>query len=105
MLKKNFRLPIGEFKKNKSKSVSDDYFSVKFSQNSLNFNRFGVIISAKTEPKSSRRNFIKRNILEFSKKIPNQKTDFLVTVLGSIKNLKKEDITQEISKTFSKIIP
>ncbi len=104
MFKKNLRLPIDDFKKKRPKSVSSDFFSIKFSPNGLEYNRFGVIISAKAEPKSTRRHLLKRKILSIAKKIPNQKTDFLIITLPSVKKLEEKNINPEIINLFNKII-
>jgi len=103
MFKKNLRLPIDDFKKRKSRSASSDFFSIKFSPNGLEKNRFGVIISSKAEPKSSRRHLLKRKILEMAKAVPNQKTDFLVIALPKVKKIETKNINQEIKALFSKI--
>ena len=103
MFKKNLRLPIDDFKKRKSKNVSSDFFSIKFSPNGFQYNRFGVIVSAKAEPKSSRRHLLKRKILEVAKKVLNLKTDFLVIALPKVKKIEVKNINQEINLLFSKI--
>lgn len=103
MFKKNLRLPISDFKKKKSKGLNTDFFSIKFSGNDLGFNRFGVIISSKAEPKSARRHLIKRKILAVAKEIPNQSVDFLVIALPKVKNLANKNISQAVLDLFSKI--
>lgn len=103
MFKKNLRLPIDDFKKRKSKNANSDFFSIRFSPNGLERNRFGVIISSKAEPKSSRRHLLKRKILAAAEKIPNQRTDFLIIALAKVKAIEAKNINQEIDLLFSKI--
>lgn len=103
MLKKAFRLPIAEFKRNRSRTVSSEFFSLKFSPNKVGHNRFGVILSAKSVPKSTVRHLVKRKVIAFCAGLPNCQTDFLFVVLPSINNLAPKMIGEQVKKVFSKI--
>jgi ribonuclease P protein component len=92
MIAKRFKLPVGEFMKvSKKKTLVFEGFSVKISGNSLPYCRYGVVISAKTEPKAVRRNRIKRKIfLEVSAwKAQGKDVLFIITSPRFLENSEK----------------
>ncbi len=73
MIQKKFRLKIGEFpQKAKTEAVTPHFF-LKKQKNNLPQNRFGVLVPAKAEKRASKRNAIKRIIMnEILKNAPKK---------------------------------
>ncbi|MFA6354601.1 MAG: ribonuclease P protein component [Candidatus Paceibacterota bacterium] len=104
MLARKFRLPIPEFKSQKSKLVRlPPYFSTRSRGNSIGHNRFAIVISAKLIAKSTERHYFKRRVIENLKKWPNLNSDFLFIVVAPIKNLKKFNFKTELSAILAEI--
>ncbi len=80
MITKNLRLPISDFPKKGSRSFHYPSIVLKLAPNQLSHNRFGVIISSKVEPKSTRRHALKRRTLAALKTWPILKKDILVII-------------------------
>lgn len=76
---------------------------MRFCPNQLNHNRFAVIISAKTEPKSTRRHAIKRKIISNIEKWPNLRQDFLLSLFLGAKNSTLSDFKKNIQKELEQI--
>lgn len=107
MLAKKYRLQIQDWLKDKNKRIStrkSDFFIVRFSQNKLNFSRFGVVISVKVSKSAVKRNKIKRTIFDFirlNKLYEISGNDVVITILSSVSKLNKEEIKKEISSILN----
>ena len=107
MLAKKYRLPIQEVFQKRGASIKTPYFLLKIFENNLPFNRFGVIISKKTEQKSTGRNRLKRLVLDSLEKflfLGDEKRDILIITSPAIKGLKKEKIIEELNKNVPNLI-
>lgn len=78
MLPSKKRLPAVEFKKRFQKSVVSPYFLLRYKPNNTGCNRLGVIISAKVDKRSVRRNYLKRRFREYFGHLSAGGTDFLI---------------------------
>jgi len=67
MLSKKYRLPVQSFFAERSKTIKNSFFIVRFKENNLSFNRFGVLVSKKVSKKATRRNMLKRMVFNFIK--------------------------------------
>jgi len=103
MLSKKFRFPVKDFRNQKSFSIKTQSLLVRFCPNQLAHNRFAVIISAKTEPKSTRRHTIKRKIISVVEKWPNLRQDFLLSLFISARNITLSDFKKTIQKELKQI--
>ncbi|MCL5006559.1 MAG: ribonuclease P protein component [Patescibacteria group bacterium] len=65
MIKKNLRLNVARFPKKSQTAANTEYFIIKVSKNSLNFNRIGALISAKVSKSSVERNRLRRLALDY----------------------------------------
>lgn len=104
MLARKFRLPLKEFNRGRALIVKSDYFSVQLAPNRLSHNRLAVIISAKTESRSTRRHFLKRRLVGALQTLPNFSRDFLLILSPQIKNLPPADFEREIKKVIIPIL-
>ena len=105
MLSKKFRLPVKDFRSQRTASIKTPSLIIRVCTNQLSHNRFAVIISAKTEPKSTRRHTIKRKIISVIEKWPNLRRDFLLSVLLNTKDVSLADFKKTIQKELEQIIP
>lgn len=99
MLAKRYRLPIQSVVKKSGQTIKGRYFLLKIFDNSLGYNRFGVIISKKAAKKAALRNKLKRIIMDvFGPYVLSggKKRDFLIIVSPQIINLKPEAVKKEI---------
>lgn len=104
MLARKFRLPVPEFKSQKSKLVRlPPYLSARLKRNDIGYNRFAVVISAKLIAKSTERHYFKRRFIENLKKWPNLSSDFLFIVVAPMNNLKKFNFKKELSAILVEI--
>ena len=103
MLARRFRLPIKEFRNQPKKVISTPIFLVKFSNNSLGYNRFGVIISNKIVNSAVRRNYWKRRIVHSIELWPKIGRDVLFTANPGLDEVSKDELKTEIEKILTKI--
>lgn len=101
MLAKKFRLPIQTILRSHFKSYRGESFLFKRKASDLPYSRFGLIISSKVEKNAAHRSKLKRLIFNFIRLknlhlIPRH--DFLIIVLGSIKNKRKDKIEKELGE-------
>ncbi len=102
MLAKKYRLQIQNWLRDKNKRIishRSDFFIVKSSSNSLDYSRFGTVISAKVSKSAVKRNRIKRIIYDFirlNKLYETGGRDVVITILPPAAKLKKEEIEKEI---------
>lgn len=94
---------MGNFRAFPSQTLKSSSFLVKFHSNRLNYNRFGVTISAKVEPKSTRRHFFKRLFFDAIKNWPPLGKDFLIIVQANISYVPPETVKSEIHLIGQKI--
>lgn len=109
MLAKRFRLQIQDWLKNKKNlpagrqeitSRRSDFFIIKISANSLDFSRFGVIISLKVSKSAVKRNKIKRIIYDFIRLNNLYKVggrDVVITVLSATAKLERSEIEKQLN--------
>lgn len=87
MLPKKLKLSIKEFPKRNTFCFRGERLSLKKALNKHGYPRLGVVISKKTSPKATVRNWVKRTIYDFLgkhlEKIP-EGIDLLVVVGGHI---------------------
>jgi len=102
MIAKKFRLPRQIFSERPAGRVNTDYFLIKVFKNNLTHNRFGVVISAKVDKRSSKRNFWRRAILNYARRQTGFGKDFLVVVSPRIRELSKSEVEQEVEKILKK---
>jgi len=102
MLARKFRLPIKGFKEHSPKSISTPYFTVKSLNNSLGYNRLGVIISSKAVSKATRRNYWRRKITQNFHAWPQLGKDVLIIVNRSINDLEASNFEREIHSILNK---
>lgn len=98
MLARKLRVPSEDFKKAKSKLASTRHFSVRGTKNQESYNRFGFIISSKTEPKSTRRHFLKRKMALVVRKWPQLNFDFIIILEKKVAPEDYPSITEELKK-------
>jgi ribonuclease P protein component len=103
MIARKFRLPRQKFSERSFDRINSDYFLVKVFENELGHNRFGVVIGAKVDKRSSRRNFWRRTILHYAKRQVNFGKDLIIIVSPRICELSKNKVEQELEKIFKKI--
>lgn len=102
MLAKKFHLKINQRDFRKSKKLirrKTKYFIADVFTNHLLFSRFGVIISQKVDKKATRRNEIKRIIMNFLRlRKFHQKPgyDVLIICLSQVNQLGKNQIEKEL---------
>ncbi len=100
MISRKLRLPRQRFYERPISRVGSDYFLVKIFKNELRHNRFGVVISAKVDKRSSRRNFWRRVILNYARRQIGFGKDLLIIVSPRIRELSKSAAEQELEKIF-----
>ena len=91
---------------NKGRSVFNKVLGLKFTNNDLDVNRFGVIVSNKISKKAVERNKIKRRIREVLKKenpILKQGYDIVIIALAEVKDKEYKDLEQILKEKFSKL--
>ena len=103
MLPKKFRLPLDRFSRKRWLSLQSASFLLKFLDNRLGYNRFGIIISAKAERKSVKRNFWRRRFMERIKSWPNLSRDFLIIVSPKVKYMNLVKLEGELAATVRKL--
>jgi ribonuclease P protein component len=81
MLARSERIPGKEFPRNATKIFAAPGLAVKAAPNGRRGNRFGFILSAKTEKSSVRRHELKRRIMARARKLPARGLDLLFIVL------------------------
>lgn len=116
MLAKHYRLQIQNWLRDRNKKVASrksEFFILRESANNLDYNRFGVIISAKVSKSAVQRNRIKRVIYNFirlnkfydvreSQRLISinprfaEGGDVVITVLPATTKLEKEEIEKEL---------
>ncbi len=103
MLAKKYKLPIQLFPGKRGKLVKSAYFTLKVFPTTLNFSRFGVTISAKVAPKSSKRNQMRRAAFNFLKNTGRTLpiADYWITALSPAAGLPKEDFVRELEKIIN----
>lgn len=101
MLRRRFRLPLGGFRP--KTTLSAPYFSIKFSENDLSYNRASVIISSKVEKAAARRNFYRRRLIEGIQTWPSRGLDFLIIAKPKIKELDPQSLKRELGDIYQKI--
>ena len=103
MLAKRFRLPIQSFVGKRGKLKKSSYFLIKIFTAETVFSRFGITISAKTAPKATERNRLKRSAYNFFKESGRELpiADYWITVLRPAVNLPKEGFIRELSKILN----
>ncbi|GEM_PF-1872266 len=103
MISKKARLPKQKFFARPLNQTRSEYFSLKNFRNELGHNRFGLIISARVDKRSSLRHFWRRLILEYVKGQPDAHQDFLITASPRLRELSADQIRAELEKVFRKI--
>lgn len=102
MIAKKFKLPIQLFPGKRGRLVKSLYFTLKIFPAGKGFNRFGVTISAKTAPKASKRNLVRRTAFNFfkdsGKDLPI--ADYWITVSSPAIGLSKRDFLMELEKVL-----
>ncbi len=106
MLSKKLKLSIKEFPKGGNFCFRGDKLSIKKAPNKYDYSRLGVVISKKTSPKATVRNWIKRVIYDFFRehleKVP-EGIDLLVVIGGHIIEANsdiKDALNAELEKGF-----
>jgi len=91
MLSKKNRLPTSAIRafydsgtKNRVGSVRGKYLNLKTYSRGLEFNRFGVVISAKVEPTAVGRNLWRRRVMSTLSTWPNYRLDCLLIAQGNL---------------------
>ncbi len=100
MISKKLRLPISSFPKRGYFVFRHSFGTTKVIGNKLRYNRLGVIISSKVEPKSTKRHFLKRKVLDTLQKLPDLGKDILVIFSSSPP---KSDVLVSINHIFNQI--
>ena len=103
MISKKLRLPRQRFSERPTSRIGSDYFLLKVFKNELGHNRFGVVISAKVDKRSSRRNFWRRVILDYAKQQTDFGKDLVIIVSPRIRKLTKSMAEQELGEIFKKV--
>ncbi|MBI4085746.1 MAG: ribonuclease P protein component [Candidatus Liptonbacteria bacterium] len=103
MTTKKLRLPPQRFSERPAGRVSSGYFLIKVFKNNLTHNRFGVVIGAKVDKRSSKRNFWRRAILNCAGQYAGSGKDLLIIVSPRIRELSKSSAEQEFGKLLQKI--
>ncbi len=108
LAKKNRLKNSREFKKVYSfgKKINANYFFVKYSKNSLNVARFGIVVSRKISVKAVQRNKIKRRVCSIIRDLLKDYNKSYDIVLISRKNIIKasfKDIQEDIRKILLNI--
>lgn len=77
MLKRKYAIPFAELPSGPSKTRTLPYFTLKEFPNREGHNRFGFVISAKVEPRATRRHYIKRILHEAAQNFLKGSIDYL----------------------------
>ena len=104
MLEKKYRLPWG-VKLTNSRFIVSPQFSVKIKNNSLLFNRVGVVISKKIDKRAVVRNRIKRliySIVEEMWENIQSGQDILFIIKRNAGKAKREDLYLSIKQILSR---
>jgi len=108
MLAKKYRLPIQSVLNKSGRTFRSRSFLIKTFVSSLEFNRFGVVISKKVDKRASKRNQIKRTILDGVKGFVSEsnvpKLDVLIIISPNMIKTEKTDIIKELEEALEKII-
>jgi hypothetical protein len=96
MIPKRNRLPIPEFRNQRTRVIKTDLFGARWIPNELGFNRFAILISGKIIPLSVNRHLFKRKIASILEKWPNLSVDLSISGLAPLKNAKFSDINSAI---------
>lgn len=108
MFKKSFRLTKNkeyDFVFKNGKGCFGDLLGIKFVINSLQYNRFGIIISNKVNKSAVKRNLIKRRLKEAIKlknKEVRQGFDIVIIALPAISGKNFEEIEESINFVLKK---
>jgi ribonuclease P protein component len=84
----------------------DNFLGFKIKENIYNYNRFGIIVSAKVSKKAVIRNKIKRQIREIIRQESDNlggNFDCLIITLPPVKEEKYEKISTSLKKHFKKL--
>ncbi len=113
MLKKNFRLPIQEWmkdKKSKTTTAKGDFFIARKKYNEKSIFRFGVVVSAKVFKGAVKRNRLRRKIFEavrvagLAGEAENGKgEDILLSVLPAAAKADEKEVIGSLSPVLKKI--
>lgn len=108
MLAKKYRLPIQLVLNKSGQTFRSRSFLIKTFTSNLEFNRFGVVISKKVDKRASKRNQIKRMLLDETKDFILQnntpKLEVLIIVSPNMIKTGKTDIIEELKDLLQKII-
>ena len=107
MLNKKYRITkkedFTEINK-KGKKIGSSHFIIKFTQNSLGYSRYGIIISTKISKKAVERNKIKRQLREIIRinydTLP-QGYDIVIYTKKNICNVLFHELEKEILKSLA----
>jgi len=103
MLQKQFRLPA-YVKLSNSSSFSSSLFFLKVSKNDLDHNRFGFVVSKKTEPSAAARNRLRRVfrscIEEMFEEIKTGQDMLFLLKRGALE-IERKELYNELHKFFS----
>lgn len=104
MLARKFRLPREAFKTvGKGGKITTHYFVIKFAANTIERNRFAVVIPAAAEKRSTRRHALKRRLLDGVRTWPNFGKDVLMLVARAAFSAPAKEIAAELKGAALKI--
>ncbi|MHB9019263.1 MAG: ribonuclease P protein component [Minisyncoccota bacterium] len=108
MLAKKYRLPIQSVLNKSGRTFRSRSFLIKSFLSSLDFNRFGVVISKKVSKLAVKRNLIKRIVLDLTKNFVNteskSKSDILIIISPVMIKMEKADIIKELEDSLQRIL-
>ncbi|MCL5017077.1 MAG: ribonuclease P protein component [Patescibacteria group bacterium] len=108
MLAKKFRLQIQSVLNKSGRNIGNRYFLLKLFPGSVNYNRFGAVISKKVHKSAVWRNRLKRIIMDVAGKFidagDRNGQEVLIIVSPAMTKLKKADIIKEIDESLRKIL-
>lgn len=102
MLPKDFRLPAA-VKLSQASSYVSPLFFLKIAKNTLEYSRFGFVISKKTANHATTRNRIRRVFRSCIEEMRGELTpglDFLFILKTSVLELKRKELYNELHKFF-----
>jgi ribonuclease P protein component len=100
MIPRRNRLPVAEFKSQKTRFFKDNFFSARWAPNQLGFNRYAILISSRIIPLSVGRHTLKRRIASVLEKWPNLGVDLALSILPPAKTAQFSTISSSIEAIY-----
>ncbi|OGZ01404.1 MAG: hypothetical protein A3A43_01270 [Candidatus Liptonbacteria bacterium RIFCSPLOWO2_01_FULL_56_20] len=104
MFSKKLRLSIKNTPRRPEEILNAPHITLKTSRNQVNHNRFGVIVSAKVEPKAVLRHRLKRRLAAILSGWPSLGADLLFILRTQEKNLPRATLKKETDALLRRLL-